>query len=124
MKQKKRRIGKILMVLSVIFFYLPILYMIIFSFNDGKSLTSFTGFSLRWYRHMLDSSDMMEALSTTFSVAVLATIISTIVGTISAIGISKSKKVVRDLMDQVNNLPLMNPDLCCYLSHSVWKKAM
>lgn len=99
------------MVLSVIFFYLPILYMIIFSFNDGKSLTSFTGFSLRWYRHMLDSSDMMEALSTTFSVAVLATIISTIVGTISAIGISKSKKVVRDLMDQVNNLPLMNPEI-------------
>ena len=111
MKQKKRRIGKILMVLSVIFFYIPILYMIIFSFNDGKSLTSFTGFSLRWYRHMLDSSDMMEALSTTFSVAVLATIISTIVGTISAIGISKSKKVVRDLMDQVNNLPLMNPEI-------------
>ena len=111
MKQKKRRIGKILMVLSVIFFYLPILYMIIFSFNDGKSLTSFTGFSLRWYRHMLDSNDMMEALSTTFSVAVLATIISTIVGTISAIGISKSKKVVRDLMDQVNNLPLMNPEI-------------
>lgn len=111
MKQKKRRIGKILMVLSVIFFYLPILYMIIFSFNDGKSLTSFTGFSLRWYRHVLDSSDMMEALSTTFSVAVLATIISTIVGTISAIGISKSKKVVRDLMDQVNNLPLMNPEI-------------
>ena len=111
MKQKKRRIGKILMVLSVIFFYLPILYMIIFSFNDGKSLTSFTGFSLRWYRHMLDSSDMMEALSTTFSVAVLAKIISTIVGTISAIGISKSKKVVRDLMDQVNNLPLMNPEI-------------
>ena len=111
MKQKKRRIGKILMVLSVIFFYLPILYMIIFSFNDGKSLTSFTGFSLRWYRHMLDSSDMMEALSTTFSVAVLATIISTILGTISAIGISKSKKVVRDLMDQVNNLPLMNPEI-------------
>ena len=111
MKQRKRRIGKILMVLSVIFFYLPILYMIIFSFNDGKSLTSFTGFSLRWYRHMLDSSDMMEALSTTFSVAVLATIISTIVGTISAIGISKSKKVVRDLMDQVNNLPLMNPEI-------------
>ena len=99
------------MVLSVIFFYLPILYMIIFSFNDGKSLTSFTGFSLRWYRHMLDSSDMMEALSTTFSVAVRATIISTIVGTISAIGISKSKKVVRDLMDQVNNLPLMNPEI-------------
>ena len=65
----KRPIGKILMILAVVFFYLPILYMIIFSFNDGKSLTSFTGFSLRWYKHMLDSSDMMDALSTTFSIA-------------------------------------------------------
>ena len=80
------------MVLSVIFFYLPILYMIIFSFNSGKSLTSFTGFSLRWYRHMMESSDMMEALYTTFSVALLATAISTVVGTISAIGLSKVKK--------------------------------
>ena len=48
MNKGKRPIGKILMILSVVFFYLPILYMIIFSFNDGKSLTSFTGFSLRW----------------------------------------------------------------------------
>ena len=52
--KEKRPIGKILMILAVVFFYLPILYMIIFSFNDGKSLTSFTGFSLRWYKHMLD----------------------------------------------------------------------
>ena len=49
MNKGKRPIGKILMILSVVFFYLPILYMIIFSFNDGKSLTSFTGFSLRRY---------------------------------------------------------------------------
>ena len=53
MNKGKRPIGKILMILSVVFFYLPILYMIIFSFNDGKSLTSFTGFSLRWYKHPL-----------------------------------------------------------------------
>ena len=58
MNKGKRPIGKILMILSVVFFYLPILYMIIFSFNDGKSLTSFTGFSLRWYKHMLESADM------------------------------------------------------------------
>lgn len=93
------------------FFYLPILYMIIFSFNDGKSLTSFTGFSLRWYRHMLESHDMMEALYTTFSVALLATVISTAAGTIAAIGLSKSKKIVRNLMEQVNNLPMMNPEI-------------
>ena len=107
----KRPFGKVLMVLMSIFFYLPIAYMIIFSFNDGKSLTSFTGFSLRWYQHMLESQDMKEALYTTFSVAILATVISTIAGTIAAIGLSKSKKVIRNLMDQVNNLPMMNPEI-------------
>ena len=111
MKKRKRSFGKILMALMILFFYLPILYMIVFSFNDGKSLTSFTGFSLRWYRHMLESRDMMEALYTTFSVALIATLISTVVGTISAIGLSKSRKIVRDLVEQVNNLPMMNPEI-------------
>lgn len=111
MKRKKRIGGKILIAVMLIFFYLPILYMIIFSFNDGKSLTSFTGFSLRWYQRMLESRDMMEALYTTFSVALLATFISTVAGTIAAIGLSKSKKLVRDLMEQANNLPLMNPEI-------------
>lgn len=111
MKKRKRTFGSILMILMIIFFYLPILYMIVYSFNDGKSLTVFTGFSLRWYKHMLDSRDMMEALYTTFGVAILATVISTIVGTITAIGLSKSKKVIRDLMDQINNLPMMNPEI-------------
>ena len=107
----KRPFGKILMILMIIFFYFPIAYMIIFSFNDGKSLTSFTGFSLHWYQHMLESQDMMEALYTTFSVALLATFISTVAGTIAAIGLSKSKKVIRGLMEQVNNLPMMNPEI-------------
>lgn len=111
MKKERHILGKILMVLMILFFYLPIVYMIIFSFNEGKSLTTFTGFSLRWYLHMLESNDMMEALYTTFGVAILATAISTIVGTIAAIGISKSKKIVRDIMEQVNNLPMMNPEI-------------
>ena len=111
MKKGKRSFGKILMTLMIVFFYLPILYMIIFSFNEGKSLTSFTGFSLRWYQHMLESRDMMEALYTTFSVALIATLVSTVVGTISAIGLSKSRKVIRDLVEQVNNLPMMNPEI-------------
>lgn len=111
MKKGKRPFGKILMILMIVFFYLPIVYMIVFSFNEGKSLTSFTGFSLRWYQHMLESKDMMESLYTTFSVAVIATLISTIVGTIAAIGLSKSKKIIRDIMEQVDNLPLMNPEI-------------
>ncbi len=99
------------MVLMILFFYLPIIYMIVFSFNDSKSLTGFTGFSLRWYKHMLESRDMMQSLYTTFSVALIATLISTVVGTITAIGLSKSKKIIRDLMEQVNNLPVMNPEI-------------
>ena len=110
-KREKSTFGRIMMALLILFFYAPIIYMIIFSFNEGKSLTSFTGFSMRWYQHMLESRDMMEALYTTFSVALLATAISTVVGTIAAIGLSKSKKVVRDVMEQVNNLPMMNPEI-------------
>ncbi len=111
MKKKSRPFGRLLMILMLVFFYAPILYMIIFSFNEGKSLTAFTGFSLRWYRHMLESRDMMEALYTTFSVAILATAISTVVGTIAAIGLSKSRKVIRRIMEQINNLPMMNPEI-------------
>ena len=111
MKKEKRTFGKVLIGLAIAFFYLPIVYMIIFSFNEGKSLTSFSGFSLRWYQHMLESRDMMSALYTTFSVALLATFISTVAGTIAAIGLSKSKKIVRDVMEQVNNFPIMNPDI-------------
>ncbi len=111
MKKTKRPIGTILMVLMLVFFYLPILYMIVFSFNEGKSLTAFSGFSLRWYKHMLESRDMMEALYTTFSIALIATFVSTIVGTIAAIGLSKSRRVVRNIMEQVNNLPIMNPEI-------------
>lgn len=111
MKKKKRTLGKALMILMIAFFYLPILYMIIFSFNDGKSLTHFTGFSLRWYQHMLESQDMMTALYTTFSIAILATIVATVVGTVAAIGLSSSKKVIRNIMEQVNNLPMMNPEI-------------
>ena len=111
MKKSSRPFGKVLMILAIVFFYLPILYMIIFSFNEGKSLTTFTGFSLRWYQHMLESRDMMSALYTTFTVAILATLISTVVGTIAAIGLSSSKKLVRDVVEQVNNFPIMNPDI-------------
>ena len=110
-KNKSRMLGRILLILMVIFFYLPILYMIIFSFNEGKSLTAFSGFSLRWYEHMLESKDMMEALYTTFSVALIATMVSTVAGTITAIGLSKSKRIVRETMRQVNNLPMMNPEI-------------
>ena len=111
MKPSKKIFSKLYMALVLAFFYLPILYTVIFSFNSGRSLTRFDGFSLRWYEKMFSDSSMMSAIFYTVSIAVLATIISTIVGTIAAIGISNSRKIVRGVMEQVNNLPLTNPDI-------------
>ena len=111
MKKQKRPVGKTIMILALIFFYLPIIFMIVFSFNESRSLTNFTGFSLRWYEKMWNDSEMMESLYTTVIVAVLATVISTIVGTISAIGLSKSRKIVQDVILQINDFPIMNPEI-------------
>ena len=111
MKNNRRPVGKTIMILAIIFFYLPIVFMIVFSFNDSRSLTNFTGFSLRWYEKMWNDSEMMESLYTTIVIAVLATVISTIVGTISAIGLSKSRKIVQDVVLQINDFPIMNPEI-------------
>ena len=111
MSKDKRVLGKVGMALLLVFFYAPILFMIIFSFNSSKSLTHFTGFSLRWYEAMLKNHGMMESLYVTIVIALLATIISTIIGTITAIGLSKSKKVLRAFVSQVNDFPIMNPEI-------------
>jgi spermidine/putrescine transport system permease protein len=111
MKKQNRLFGKTLMCLMIIFFYLPIIFMIVFSFNSSKSLTHFTGFSLEWYSRMLKNSSMMESLYVTIFVAVVATIVSTVVGTITAIGLSKSRKIVKDLVLQINDFPIMNPEI-------------
>ncbi len=111
MKKDKRIFGKIIMVLAVIFFYLPILYMVIFSFNESKSLTKFDGFSLKWYGKMIENHDMMTALYTTILIAVLATVIATIIGTLTALGLSRSKKAVKNLITQINDFPIMNPEI-------------
>lgn len=111
MSKYKRVLGKVGMALLLVFFYAPILFMIIFSFNSSKSLTHFTGFSLCWYEAMLKNHGMMESLYVTIIIALLATIISTIIGTITAIGLSKSKKVLRAFVSQVNDFPIMNPEI-------------
>ena len=97
--------------LIMLFFYLPIFYVMLFSFNESKSLTRFTGFSLQWYKKMFETRTIREAIYYTIIIAVLATIISTIIGTLTAIGLSKSKKVLREVVLQVNDLPMMNPDI-------------
>ena len=108
--KKKTSVGsKIILTLTMLFFYLPILYIIIFSFNDSRSLTKFGGFSLRWYEKMFADSTMMEAVLYTVIIAVIATVVATVVGTITAIGLSKSRKVVQKMVERINDLPVMNP---------------
>lgn len=111
MSKDKKVLGKVGMALLLVFFYAPILFMIVFSFNSSKSLTHFTGFSLCWYEAMFKNHGMMESLYVTIVIALLATVISTIVGTITAIGLSKSKKILRAFVSQVNDFPIMNPEI-------------
>lgn len=111
MKKFRNLPQKFYLILMLAFFYLPILYVVVFSFNDSKSLTNFTGFSLQWYEKMFNNRTMMEAIWYTVIIAVLATIISTIVGTITAIGLSKSRKILKETVMQVNNLPMLNPEI-------------
>lgn len=81
MEEKRHRIGaKIILGITALFFYLPILYIIVFSFNDSRSLTKFSGFSLRWYEKMFSDSAMMQSVVYTIVIAILATIISTVAG--------------------------------------------
>lgn len=110
-RKKKRIFGACIMGFLVAFFYAPILYMIIYSFNDSRSLTKFSGFSLQWYEKMFNDSTMMESLFYTIAIAVLATVISTFVGTITAIGLSKSKRLLKNIVEQINQIPIMNPEI-------------
>ena len=115
--KKKTSVGsKIILTLTMLFFYLPILYIIIFSFNDSRSLTKFGGFSLRWYEKMFADSTMMEAVLYTVIIAIIATVVATVVGTITAIGLSKSRKVVQKMVERINDLPVMNPDIVTAIS--------
>ena len=111
MKEKKKIGSKIFMALLMLFFYAPIIYIIVFSFNSSRSLTHLDGFSIRWYEKMFNDRTMMESIVYTIVIAVLATAISTVVGTITSIGLSKSRQVLKKTVEQINNFPIMNPEI-------------
>ena len=104
------------LLLIFLFLYAPIVVLMIFSFNDSRSLTKFGGFSLRWYEKMFADSTMMEAVLYTVIIAIIATVVATVAGTITAIGLSKSRKVVQKMVERINDLPVMNPDIVTAIS--------
>ncbi|MBO6015718.1 MAG: extracellular solute-binding protein [Lachnospiraceae bacterium] len=112
MRTKKSRIASAIYIgVCFLFFYLPIAVTMFYSFNKSKSLTNFTGFSLTWYARLIEDGSIMKAVYVSVTIAFFATIISTILGTITAIGLSRCRKVLREAILNVNNLPIMNPDI-------------
>ena len=111
MRKKNSLFSKFYIGICFAFFYLPILVTIIFSFNSSKSLSKFTGFSLRWYESLVQNSEVVSAVYVSVTIAILATIVSTILGTITAIGLSKSRKIIKDMVLSMNDIPILNPDI-------------
>lgn len=106
-----KRLSKIYMSLVIAFLYLPILVLIIFSFNDTKSRSVFTGFTFDWYKKLFENELIMTSLGNTIIVAVIASVIATVLGTVAAVGISKMRKLPKATIMQVTNIPIMNPEI-------------
>lgn len=104
-------IKKIYMGIIFLFLYAPILVLIVYSFNASKSRGQWGGFTLKWYGELLKDPDITKALYYTFLVAVLSSLISTVIGTISAIGIHNMGLLGRKFVLNVNYLPVLNPDI-------------
>ena len=85
--------------------------MVVFSFNDSKSMAHWGGFTFKWYKSLIHNESIMSALYYTVIVALLSSVIATVIGTISAIGIHKMKGKSRKLILNVNYLPVLNPDI-------------
>ena len=104
--------------LSIILFflYVPIIVLIVQSFNAGKSRAKWEGFSFRWYQELFNDAAIMQALYVTVSIAVLAAIFATILGTLAAIGIHAMQKRPQSLMMTLTNIPMTMPDIVTGIS--------
>ena len=108
----KKTFGNIFIALIYFILYAPLLVMVFFSFNDAKSTTVFSGFSLRWYAELFSSSNTMTALRNTLVLAVTSALIATVIGTAAAVYMYKLRnRAWKASLDMVTNLPMMNPDI-------------
>lgn len=109
--------SKIYMTLAFIFLFAPIVIMLVFSFNDAKSLSVFSGFSLKWYRELFRDEQTLTSVKNTLILAFSSSVISTVMGTAAAVGIDKIRsKWYRAAIDTVTNIPMVNPDIITGIS--------
>lgn len=109
--------SKVYTALVFAFLYAPIVVMIIFSFNSTSSTSVFSGFSMQWYKVLLEDEATLKALSNTLVLAVSSSVIATVLGTAAAVGIDKFRKgPLRSGLMAVTNIPMMNPEIVTGIS--------
>lgn len=114
--KKNGLMQKIFVFLIFIFLYVPIIFMIIYSFNASKTFGYWTGFTLDWYKELLVNETIQQSVLFTFIIAILATFFAVILGTFFAIGIYYTKKRTRNLYLIFNQIPLNSPDIIIGIS--------
>ena len=107
---------KIYLALVLLFLYAPIVVLIVYSFNASETRAVWGGFSLKWYGELLHDRSILQALYVTVSVAALATLVATVLGTFAAIGIHSMKSGMRAVFMNVTNLPMLMPDIVTGIS--------
>ena len=110
-------IAKVYTAIIFLFLFAPIAILLVFSFNSGNSLSVFSGFSLYWYKELVQDSNTLEALRNTLVLALCAAILSTVLGTAASVGMNKLRsKYMRAAMNTVTNLPMVNPEIITGIS--------
>jgi spermidine/putrescine transport system permease protein len=97
--------------LILVFLYAPIFVLAVFSFSNSKSRATWGGFTFKWYEHLFRDPVILDALRTTLLIAVMASVIATLVGTLAAIGLYGMKHGMRSLVLNITYLPVINPDI-------------
>lgn len=98
------------------FLYAPIVVLIVFSFNDSKSRSVWKGFTFKWYLELFQDTEVLTALYYTILIALISSLVATVIGTIAAIGLSDIPGIKRKLLLNVNYLPVLNPDIVTAVS--------
>lgn len=107
----KRIFSKLYIALMVLFLYAPIAVLIVLSFNKSKSRAKWGGFTLDWYKTLFDNDQIMTALWTTLSLAILSAVLATVIGLLGAVGIDAMKKRHFQIMLGATNIPMLNADI-------------
>ena len=114
-----KKLNRVFTVLIFIFLYIPMAVLIVGSFNTGKSLTHFEGFTLQQYVQLFKDDTLLSLLGNSLLVAVLSTGISTVFGTVAAVGIHGLKPKMRSVVMNLTNIPMTNPDIVTGVSLSL-----